>query len=158
MNRAFRLPEPKSPTARTGSQPHRRFVLDGEAVLLDASGISDFNALHSRKRDAEVQLYAFNCLAADVDDLRKLPLSLRKTNLARIPGPPRRRHSRNAVRAGRDRARPVPARLQARLESLVSKHRDSTYRSGRFDRWVGGEPAASGVQPGDGAVLAGAEI
>ena len=32
------------------------FVLDGEAVLLDADGISDFNGLHSRKRDAEVQL------------------------------------------------------------------------------------------------------
>jgi len=32
--------------------------LRGEAVLLDANGISDFNALHSRKRDDEVQLYA----------------------------------------------------------------------------------------------------
>jgi bifunctional non-homologous end joining protein LigD len=60
------------------------FVLDGEAVLLDANGISDFNGLHSRKHDTEVQLYAFDCLAADGDDLRKLPLSLRKTNLARI--------------------------------------------------------------------------
>src|SRR3954447_4906145 len=30
------------------------FVLDGEAVLLDTTGISDFNGLHSRKRDAEV--------------------------------------------------------------------------------------------------------
>jgi bifunctional non-homologous end joining protein LigD len=60
------------------------FVLDGEAVLLDANGISDFNGLHSRKHDTEVQLYAFDCLAADGDDLRRLPLSLRKTNLARI--------------------------------------------------------------------------
>src|SRR3954449_6180190 len=60
------------------------FVLDGEAVLLDATGISDFSGLHSRRRDTEVQLYAFDILAADGDDLRKLPLSLRKTNLARI--------------------------------------------------------------------------
>jgi hypothetical protein len=67
-----------------GSGGHQSFVLDGEAVLLDAEGISDFNALHSRNRDAEVQLYAFDCLAADGDDLRKLPLSLRKTNLARV--------------------------------------------------------------------------
>jgi ATP-dependent DNA ligase len=67
-----------------GSGGHQSFVLDGEAVLLDAEGISDFNALHSRKRDAEVQLYAFDFLAADGDDLRRLPLSLRKTNLARI--------------------------------------------------------------------------
>jgi len=67
-----------------GSGGHQSFVLDGDAVLLDANGISDFNALHSRKRDTEVQLYAFDCLAADGDDLRKLPLSLRKTNLARV--------------------------------------------------------------------------
>jgi hypothetical protein len=67
-----------------GSGGHQSFVLDGEAVLLDAEGISDFNAPHSRKRDAEVQLYAFDFLAADGDDLRRLPLSLRKTNLARI--------------------------------------------------------------------------
>jgi len=58
--------------------------LHGEAVPLDDARVSDFNGLHSRKRDAEVQLYAFDCLAADGDDLRRLRLSLRKTNLARI--------------------------------------------------------------------------
>jgi bifunctional non-homologous end joining protein LigD len=46
--------------------------------------VSDFGGLHTRKHDAEVQLYAFDCLALDGDDLRKLPLSLRKTNLARL--------------------------------------------------------------------------
>jgi ATP-dependent DNA ligase len=40
------------------------------------------NALHSRKHDDEVQLYAFDCLALDGEDIRSLPLSLRKTNLA----------------------------------------------------------------------------
>jgi bifunctional non-homologous end joining protein LigD len=58
------------------------FVIDGEAVLLGVDGISDFNGLHSRHHDEEVQLYAFDVLALD-GDLRKLPLSLRKTNLAR---------------------------------------------------------------------------
>jgi bifunctional non-homologous end joining protein LigD len=32
----------------------KRFVLDGEAVVLGIDGISDFNALHSRKHDHEV--------------------------------------------------------------------------------------------------------
>src|SRR6476469_7008679 len=41
------------------------FVIDGEAVLLNDAVVSDFNGLHSRKRDAEVQLYAFDILAAD---------------------------------------------------------------------------------------------
>src|SRR6476659_3403375 len=52
------------------------FVIDGEAVLLGVDGRSDFNGLHSRKHDDEVEFYAF--------DIRKLPLSLRKTNLARL--------------------------------------------------------------------------
>ncbi|WP_371932921.1 DNA ligase [Bradyrhizobium sp. CCGUVB23] len=61
----------------------KRFVIDGEAVILGVDGISDFNALHSRKHDHEVQLYAF-ILAMDGDDLRDLPLHLRKTNLERL--------------------------------------------------------------------------
>jgi bifunctional non-homologous end joining protein LigD len=60
------------------------FVIDGEAVLLGVDGVSDFNGLHSRHHDEEVQLYAFDVLALGGDDLRKLPLSLRKTNLARL--------------------------------------------------------------------------
>ena len=58
------------------------FVIDGEAVLLGADGISDFDGLHSRQHDDEVQLYAFDARMLDGDDLRKLPLSMRKTNLA----------------------------------------------------------------------------
>ena len=61
-----------------------RFVLDGEAVVLGVDGVADFDALHSRKHDEEVQLYAFDVLALDGDDLRRLPLSMRKTNLARL--------------------------------------------------------------------------
>jgi bifunctional non-homologous end joining protein LigD len=60
------------------------FVIDGEAVILGVDGIPDFNALHSHKHDDEVQFYAFDVLALDCDDLRPLPLSLRKTNLARL--------------------------------------------------------------------------
>jgi bifunctional non-homologous end joining protein LigD len=62
----------------------RHFVIDGDAVVLGVDGIADFNALHSRKRDGEVQLYALDILALDGDALRNLPLTLRKTNLARL--------------------------------------------------------------------------
>jgi hypothetical protein len=71
---------------------------------------TDFNALHSRKHDHEVQLYAFDILALDgEDDLRALPLSMRKTSRvsswvrrrpvfdSRIPSATcRRRFARNA--------------------------------------------------------------
>lgn len=60
------------------------FVIDGEAVLLGVDGRSDFNGLHSRKHDNEVQFYAFDMLVSDGDDARQLPLSMRKTNLSRL--------------------------------------------------------------------------
>ena len=62
----------------------KQFVLDGEAVVLGVDGTSDFNALHSGRRNEEVQLCAFDVLAMDGDDLRRLPLSMRKANLARL--------------------------------------------------------------------------
>jgi len=52
-------------------------VLDGGAVLLGVDDRSDFNGLHSRRHDAEVQFYAFDILVSDGEDLRKLPLSMR---------------------------------------------------------------------------------
>jgi bifunctional non-homologous end joining protein LigD len=62
----------------------KHFVIDGEAVILGVDGVSDFNALHSGKRNAEVQFCAFDVLAIDGDDLRNLPLSMRKANLDRL--------------------------------------------------------------------------
>ena len=75
----------------------KQFVLDGEAVLLGVDGVSDFDGLMSRQFDDEVQLYAFDILALDGDDLRKLPLHMRKTNPATPARPPRRRHPPCAV-------------------------------------------------------------
>jgi bifunctional non-homologous end joining protein LigD len=61
-----------------------QFVIDGEAVILGIDGRSDFNALHGGKQNGEVQLCAFDVLALAGDDLRGLPLSMRKTNLDRL--------------------------------------------------------------------------
>ena len=112
------------------------FVIDGEAVLLGVDGISDFDGLHSRKHDDEVQFFAFDCLVSDGEDIRKLPLGMRKANLARLLvrrvdgiflsdfeqgeiGPDLYRH---ACLLG--------------LEGLVSKHRDRPYRAGRSPNWL----------------------
>ena len=72
---------------------HQQSVIDGEAVVLGVDGISDFNALQSRRHDEEVQPYAFDRLALEGEDLRGLPLSMRKTNLARLPARAGRRAS-----------------------------------------------------------------
>jgi ATP-dependent DNA ligase len=60
----------------------KQLILDGEAVILGVDGISDFDALHSGKHNDEVQLCAFDILAMDGDDLRALPLSMRKATLS----------------------------------------------------------------------------
>jgi ATP-dependent DNA ligase len=63
---------------------YKQYVIDGEAVILGVDGISDFNALHSGKHNDEVRLYAFDILALNGDDLRPLPLSMRKAHLERL--------------------------------------------------------------------------
>ncbi|WP_249133795.1 DNA ligase [Bradyrhizobium sp. AUGA SZCCT0182] len=128
--RRFQLVE----TARQIRQKH--FVLNGEGVVLGVDGISDFNALHSRKHDAGVQFYAFDMLAGDGDDHRKLPLSMRKTNLCGCwRGAPRAFLSRpfEQVDVGTDLFR---AACGMGLEGLVSKHRERAYRAGRSPHWI----------------------
>ena len=62
----------------------KQFVIDGEAVILGVDGVADFNALHSGKQNVEVQFCAFDVLAIDGEDVRDLPLSMRKANLDRL--------------------------------------------------------------------------
>jgi bifunctional non-homologous end joining protein LigD len=107
-----------------------QFVIDGEAVVLGVNGVSDFNALHSRKQNDEVQLCAFDVLAVDGDDLRDLPLSTRKTKLDRLlRGRPDgifiSPFEQGAI--GPDLFR---AACDMGLEGLVSKRSDRPYRSG----------------------------
>jgi ATP-dependent DNA ligase len=111
-------------------------VIDGEAVVLGVDGVADFNALHSRKHDDEVQLYAFDILALDGDDLRKLPLSMRKTNLARILA--RRPDGIFVAPFEQGEIGPELFRAACRmgLEGLVSKRRNRPYQAGRSKHWV----------------------
>jgi bifunctional non-homologous end joining protein LigD len=101
------------------------FVIDGEAGLLGVDGRSDFNDLHSRKHDDEVQFYAFDILAEGGEDLRKLPLSMRKTNLARLLS--RRVDGIHLAPFEQGEIGPDLFRHACLmgLEGLVSKHRES---------------------------------
>ena len=76
-------PRQRSPQAALRNR-NSSFVLDGEAVLLGVDGRSDFDALYSRRHDAEVEFYAFDILVSDGEDLRGLPLSMRKASLSRL--------------------------------------------------------------------------
>jgi bifunctional non-homologous end joining protein LigD len=112
------------------------FVIDGEAVLIGVDGISDFNGLHSRKHDHEVMLYAFDILALEGNDLRTLPLHLRKTNLARLLA--RRPEGVFVSEFEPGEIGPDLCRQACKfgLEGLVSKRRDRPDRAGRSPDWI----------------------
>ena len=114
----------------------RQFIVDGEAVILGLDGISDFNALHSGKHNDEVQLYAFDILAMDGDDLRDLPLSMRKANSSRLLA----RRPDGIFLSDFEQGEIGPDLFRKAcefgLEGLVSKHRDQAYRGGRQKHWI----------------------
>jgi bifunctional non-homologous end joining protein LigD len=116
---------------------HEHFAIDGEVVVLDTDGMSDFDALASRKHDARAQLYAFDMLAGDGEDYRPLPLWQRKAKLA---GLLRRRHRDGIFIAeydhgdiGHDLFR---AACDMGLEGIVSKRSDGAYGAGRCRHWL----------------------
>jgi ATP-dependent DNA ligase len=109
----------------------KRFVIDGEAVVLGVDGVSDFDALHSRQHDEEVQLCAFDLLAEGDDDLRKLPLHRRKASLERLLARRPEGVFINPFERGEIGPDLFRAACQMGLEGLVSKRRDRPYQEGR---------------------------
>jgi bifunctional non-homologous end joining protein LigD len=103
---------------------------------LGVDGVSDFNGLHSCRHDDGVQLYAFDVLALDGEDLRKLPLIMRKTNLSRLLA----RRPDGIFIAPFEQGEIGPDLFRKAcefgLEGLVSKRRDSPYRPGRSPSWI----------------------
>ena len=114
----------------------KRFVLDGEAVILGVDGIADFNALHSRRHDKEVQLCAFDILVEGDDDLRKLPLHLRKTSPQRLLARRLEGIFVNPFESAEIGPELFRAACRMGLEGLVSKHRERPYQGGRSRHWV----------------------
>lgn len=112
-----------------------QFVIDGEICVLDVQGISDFDALHSNRRNEEAQLYAFDLVAAGGEDLRDDPLHARKERLAKLlKGRPQ-----GIFIAPFEPGEIGPSLFEAAcwmgLEGLVSKHRERRYRPRTCD-WV----------------------
>jgi bifunctional non-homologous end joining protein LigD len=83
-----------------------------------------------------VQLYAFDVLAMDGEDLRKLPLHLRKNSLARLLA--RRPNGIFASEFEQGEIGPDLFRKACEfgLEGLVSKHRERAYRAGAAPHWI----------------------
>ena len=106
--------------------PVRNAILDGEIVCIDANGVSRFNQLLSRK--AEPVLYAFDLLWLNGEDLRPLPLVVRKDRLRQLlrrSANGRILYAQHIDGAGKQFFQEVCARD---LEGIVAKRKHGTYR------------------------------
>ncbi len=118
--------------------PVETAVLDGELVVENASGASDFSALQadlSEGRQDRFLLYLFDALHLDGYDLRAAPLVKRKSLLGRVLdgcGDPLRL-SEHFEESG---AFVLSHVCRLSLEGIVSKKRDGQYRSGRGTNWI----------------------
>lgn len=105
-------------------------------MILGIDGRSDFNALHSNRQNSEVQLCAFDVLAIGSDDLRALPLSMRKTNLERLLRGRPDGIFVNPFEIGAIGPDLFRAACYMGLEGLVSKRSNRPYRGGRSKDWI----------------------
>jgi bifunctional non-homologous end joining protein LigD len=111
-------------------------IIDGEAVVCDSEGMVSFDHIRYRRHDSSAFLYAFDLIELNGDDLRRDPLEARKARLANV-----------VARAGHgvwfnDHIEEEHGETVFRhacklgLEGIVSKRKDSAYRSGRSPDWL----------------------
>jgi bifunctional non-homologous end joining protein LigD len=107
-----------------------------KAVVLGPDSVPNFDALHSRKHHKRAQLYAFDVLAGNGENHRRLPLLLRKANLTRqlkrrVDGIFIAEYEQGCI--GQELFR---AACRMRLEGIVSKRLDRAYSAGRCNHWI----------------------
>jgi hypothetical protein len=111
----------------------RSCIIDGEAC--DDNGVASFDLVRHHRANERIFLYAFDLIELNGDDLRRDPLEGRKATLEMMlakvgPGIRLNEHIegdgetvfRHACKLG--------------LEGIVSKRKDSAYRSGRSPDWL----------------------
>ena len=113
------------------------FILDGETIVTNEAGLSDFHALQSavtkRRPSQDLYLVAFDLLYINGHDLRDMPVRDRRDILQEmIPAASRIQFSEAMPGTGDAVYRLVD---HAGLEGMVSKRRDSVYRSGPTMNW-----------------------
>lgn len=117
-------------------------ILDGEAVVLDAKGRSDFGALQrslggrgGKRASAEAVFYAFDLLYFDGHLLTNTELSVRRHLLADFLD-----KEDTAIRWSEeihgDGDELFETACAHGLEGIIAKDRDSRYRSGRTGDWL----------------------
>ncbi len=113
-------------------------LVDGEICALDHNGAPDFAGLQaalSEDRTEALIFFAFDLLFAAGEDLRPLPLSMRKTQLEKLL-----KSKDGSLRYVEHFTSGGEAVLQSacrmNLEGIVSKRLAAPYRSGRGEDWT----------------------
>jgi bifunctional non-homologous end joining protein LigD len=118
--------------------PRRDALIDGELVVENESGVSEFSRLQADLSDGRRDrflYYAFDCLYLDGYDLREVALIRRKELLNRLIGTGGGvvRYSSHFEEDGR---LVLQRACALGLEGIVSKLTQSAYASGRGKSWV----------------------
>jgi ATP-dependent DNA ligase len=113
----------------------RSCIIDGEAVVCGDNGIASFDRIRYRRHDRDAFLYAFDLIELNGDDLRRDPLEVRKATLASIVAKVRPGIRFNEHLEG-DGPTVFAHACKMGLEGIVSKRKDSMYRSGRSPDWL----------------------
>jgi bifunctional non-homologous end joining protein LigD len=109
----------------------RSCIIEGEAVACGEDGIASFDRIRYRDHDEGVFLYVFDLIELDGDDLRRDPLAVRKATLASLLARAAPGLRFNEHLDGEDGPLVFAHACKLGLEGIVSKRKDSRYRSGR---------------------------
>ncbi len=120
--------------------PAKTALIDGELVVEDRDGVSNFSLLQQDLKDGRrdrMAFYAFDLMHYDGDDLKPMPLYARKKALIGLlaKAPPHR-----LLRLSESLTEPGSVLLKHAckigLEGIVSKLSDAAYHSGRGHDWI----------------------
>ncbi|SAK75681.1 DNA polymerase [Caballeronia temeraria] len=113
--------------------------IDGEAVVLDASGKPDFNSLQNafdRRSTADIVLYVFDLLWLNGTDVREQPLRSRRALLHELMQSVESPLLRYSDDFAEDPVSLVASACKMKLEGIIGKRADAPYRSGRSNDWI----------------------
>lgn len=116
----------------------RAIVVDGEMVITDAEGRTDFQALQNYLRNSRgknLTYIIFDLLAFEGEDLRSRPLKERKELLAKLmtDAPSNLHYSRHVRGRGKES---FAAACAQGMEGIIGKKADSLYNGGRSEDWI----------------------
>src|SRR5690349_1681922 len=118
--------------------PCKAALLDGELIVQDKNGISDFDALRSaiHKARHRLVLFAFDLLHLDGKDMRRTPLLERRAALRKLIEPDCRSPTQFSDHVDCNGAKFFKAAAELGLEGIVSKRASCLYRPGRSRNWL----------------------